>query len=56
VQDALSDSGCKKAMKLKMKALHHNGTRELVPLPSTKKTVGCKWVYTVKFNLNGSVE
>ena len=43
-------------MKLEMKALHHNRTWELVPLPSTKKIVGCKWVYTVKFNPNGSVE
>ena len=39
-----------------MKALHHNGTRELVPLPPDKKTAGCKWVYTVKFNPDGSVE
>jgi len=43
-------------MELEMKALHHNGTWELVPLPPTKKTVGCKWVYTVQFNLDGSVE
>jgi hypothetical protein len=43
-------------MELEMKALHHNGTWELVPLPPNKKTVGCKWVYTVKFHPEGSVE
>jgi hypothetical protein len=43
-------------MELEMKALHHNGTWELVPLPPNKKIVGCKWVYTVKFHLDGSVE
>jgi hypothetical protein len=43
-------------MELEMKALHENGTWELVPLPPSRKTVSCKWVYTVKFNPNGSVE
>jgi hypothetical protein len=43
-------------MELEMKALHQNGTWELVPLPPSKKTVGYKWVYTVKFNPDGSVE
>jgi hypothetical protein len=43
-------------MALEMKALHQNGTWELVPLPPSKKIVGCKWVYTVKFNSDGSVE
>jgi hypothetical protein len=43
-------------MKLEMKALHQNGTCELLPLPPAKKTIGCKWVCTVKFNLDGSIE
>jgi hypothetical protein len=43
-------------MELKMKALHHNGMWELVPLPHVKKIVGCKWVYTVKFNPDGLVK
>ena len=28
----------------------------LVQLPETKKTVGCKWVYTIKFGPTGNVE
>ena len=43
-------------MELEMKALHHNGTWELAPLPPVKKTINCKWVYTVKFNPNGLVD
>jgi len=43
-------------MELEMKAKHQNGTWELVPLPPTKRTIGCKWVYTVKFDPNGLVE
>lgn len=29
---------------------------ELVPLPSGKKVVGCKWVFTVKQRFDGSME
>ena len=56
VQAAISDFGWRQAMELEMKALHHNGTWELVPLPPNKKTVGCEWVYTVKFHPDGSIE
>ena len=39
-----------------MKTLHKNHTWELVKLPIGKKTVGCRWVFTVKHNVNGSIE
>ena len=39
-----------------MKALHKNHTWELVKLPIGKKTVGCRWVFTVKHNADGSIE
>ena len=26
-----------------------------MPLPTGKKAIGCRWVFTVKFNLDGSV-
>jgi hypothetical protein len=32
-----------------------NATWELVALPKDKKTIGCKWVYKVKHNADGSV-
>ena len=43
-------------MEEEMTALHHNGTWDLVPLPSRKRTIGCRWVYTVKFHPDGYVE
>ena len=43
-------------MEDEMDALHHNGTWDLVPLPPGKRTVGCRWVYTIKFHPDGSME
>ncbi|CAA7400808.1 unnamed protein product [Spirodela intermedia] len=39
-----------------MKALRKNDTWELVRLPIGKKVVGCKWVYTIKYHSDGSIE
>lgn len=37
-------------------ALEANHTWTLTPLPPNKKSIGCKWVYKVKYKLDGSVE
>ena len=37
-------------------ALEHNKTWDLAILPPNKTTIGCKWVYQVKFKADGSVE
>ena len=39
-----------------MKALEKNGTWEILELPSGKHTVGCKWIFTVKYKADGSVD
>ncbi|KZV29502.1 Cysteine-rich RLK (receptor-like protein kinase) 8 [Dorcoceras hygrometricum] len=39
-----------------MKALEKNQTWELMLLPKDKTTVGCKWVFNVKLNADGSLE
>ncbi|RVW48516.1 Retrovirus-related Pol polyprotein from transposon TNT 1-94 [Vitis vinifera] len=39
-----------------MKALQKNDTWALVPLPEGKKTVGCRWVFSIKHKTDGSVE
>ena len=38
-----------------MDALTDNGTWDLVCLPAGKKAIGCRWVFTVKVNPDGSV-
>ena len=38
-----------------MQALDDNGTWDLVSLPIGKKASGCRWVFAVKFNLDGSI-
>ncbi len=43
------------AMDEKMATLDANAIWELVALPKDKKAIGCKWVYKVKHNANGSV-
>jgi hypothetical protein len=53
---ALSDIKWKQPMDMEMEALDKNNTWQLVPLPNGKKHVGCKWVYTVKYKDDGSIE
>ncbi|MCO5581736.1 hypothetical protein L7F22_035625 [Adiantum nelumboides] len=36
-------------------ALDVNETWKLVPFPEGKKSIGCKWVYKVKHNADGSI-
>ena len=37
-------------------ALEANHTWTLAPLPAGKKLIGCKWVYKIKYKVDGSVE
>ncbi|KAK7406483.1 hypothetical protein VNO78_08110 [Psophocarpus tetragonolobus] len=56
VSEALTDRKWKHAMDVEMEALHKNRTWELVILPPGKKPVGCKWVYTIKYRADGTIE
>ncbi|OMO87955.1 Reverse transcriptase, RNA-dependent DNA polymerase [Corchorus capsularis] len=52
---AIKDTNWKKAMMEELKALRRNNTWELVHEPSDRTVVGCKWVFRVKRNADGSV-
>ncbi|XP_070024098.1 uncharacterized mitochondrial protein AtMg00820-like [Nicotiana sylvestris] len=54
--DALSHPGWRQTMINEMSVLHASGTWELVPLPTGKSTVGCRWVYAVKVFPDGQVD
>ena len=54
-QEALSHLGWGSAMIEEMDALNENDTWNLVHLPTGKKAIGCRWVFAVKVNPDGSV-
>jgi hypothetical protein len=56
IHDALTDLKWTQAMKEEMEALLKNGTWTLVPLPKGKKTVGCRWVFSIKHKVDGSID
>lgn len=45
-----------KAMETELAALEANKTWLIVPLPPGKKVVGCKWLFKVKYKVDGSIE
>ncbi|KAJ4721161.1 Retrovirus-related Pol polyprotein from transposon TNT 1-94 [Melia azedarach] len=56
IQEAMKDPKWRAAVLEEMIALKKNNTWELIKLPTGKKTVGCKWVFTIKFKADGTVE
>ncbi|XP_026397161.1 uncharacterized protein LOC113291895 [Papaver somniferum] len=44
------------AMSKEISALDKNGTLCVTDLPPCKKAIGCKWVYKIKYNFDGTVE
>ena len=43
-------------MQDELQAFAANNTWQLTPLPPRKKTIGCKWVYKIKYHSDGTVE
>ena len=56
IQEAPSVPKWNEAVFEEMKALEKNNTWEKVNLLEEKTLVGCKWVFTAKFNSEGSLE
>jgi hypothetical protein len=55
-KEAQNDPNWHEAMLEELRALEKNRTWDFVKLPEGKKAVSCKWVFTVKQNLEGKME
>ncbi|XP_077246320.1 putative mitochondrial protein AtMg00820 [Tasmannia lanceolata] len=56
LQEALQHPGWRAAIDLEMGALRLNQTWDLVPLPAGARPVGCRWVFSIKYLPDGTVE
>jgi histone deacetylase 1/2 len=55
VKQALADSQWLKVMQAEYTTLMNNKTWSLVSLPAHRKAIGCKWVFRIKENPDGSI-
>ena len=55
-QKAVLDERFRDAMGTEVVALEANRTWDVVDLPTGKRAIGCKWVYTVKYRADGTIE
>ncbi|GAU16205.1 hypothetical protein TSUD_298370 [Trifolium subterraneum] len=55
-EKAICDENWKSTINAELTALEKNNTWTLVPLPSHKHAIGCKWVFKLKLHANGSIE
>lgn len=56
VTEALNCSVWNSAMQEEYKALQNTKTWSLVPLPAGRRAIGCKWVFRIKKNADGTIQ
>jgi hypothetical protein len=54
--EAVKDERWRAAMQEEIQALQTNETWEVQSLPPSRKALGCKWVYRIKYHSDGTVE
>ncbi|XP_026378738.1 uncharacterized protein LOC113273194 [Papaver somniferum] len=54
-REAMKHPGWRKAMAEEIRALEEQGTWDLTELPPGKKALGSKWIYTEKYDENGTL-
>lgn len=55
-EEAMHDPRWREAMQREIDALELNETWSLESLPTSKKALGCKWIFTIKYHSDGSIE
>ncbi|KAG7563712.1 Ribonuclease H-like superfamily [Arabidopsis suecica] len=55
-KEAMSDPRWTNAVQGEVGALEENETWDIVTLPEGKHAIGCKWVFRIKYNSDGSIE
>ena len=43
-------------MKAELDAMDFNKTWSIVPLPEGKHSIGCKWIFKIKYRSDGTIE
>ncbi|KAL4302249.1 hypothetical protein GQ457_10G013460 [Hibiscus cannabinus] len=56
IDEALKHPRWNQAVQEELHALEQNCTWTLTTLPPGKKAVGCKWIFVIKYKLNGSIQ
>ena len=56
IQEALVTPKWREAVLEEIRALHKNETWELTTLPKGKHLVGSKWIFSIKYNSDGTIE
>lgn len=56
MQEALSNQNWQAAMEEELRSLKKNDTWKIVDLPIGKKSMGCRWIFTVKYFADGTID
>ena len=56
IEEALKDKNWVQAMNKEMRTVEKNGTWEVVERPCEERPVGCRWIYTVKYQFDGTLD
>jgi hypothetical protein len=46
----------KKTMESELSSMYKNNTWTVITLPLGRTSIGCRWIYKIKLNLNGTVQ